>query len=52
VSLSHFDVSMDLFERRCTKEIKVMIDGDGVEGTSDVEDLPGLVVNSIACRII
>jgi hypothetical protein len=32
---------MDLFERSYTKEIRVMIDGDGVEGTSDVEDLPG-----------
>jgi hypothetical protein len=41
VSLPRFDVSLDLFERRYTKEIGVMIDG-GADGVSDVGDLPGL----------
>ncbi|KAE8775760.1 F-box/FBD/LRR-repeat protein [Hordeum vulgare] len=37
----HFDVSLDLFKRRYTKEIMAMIDGD--TGRSlDVPELPGL----------
>ncbi|KAM0826288.1 hypothetical protein ACQ4PT_068973 [Festuca glaucescens] len=40
VSPPHFDVSLDLFERRHTKEIRAMIDGE--HSSPVVADLPGL----------
>ncbi|KAM0842501.1 hypothetical protein ACQ4PT_058313 [Festuca glaucescens] len=40
VSPAHFDVSLDLFEKRYTKEIRVMIDGE--QGSPVIADLPGL----------
>ncbi|KAK1679049.1 hypothetical protein QYE76_039897 [Lolium multiflorum] len=40
VPRAHFDVSLDLFERRYTKEIRGMIDGE--HGFPVIADLPGL----------
>jgi hypothetical protein len=40
VSPAHFDVSLDLFERRYTKEIRGMIDGE--HDSPVIADLPGL----------
>ncbi|CAL4940180.1 unnamed protein product [Urochloa decumbens] len=44
-----FDVSVDLFNRRESKEIALMVEGDGDDSSSTVPDLPGLTGGWFSC---